>query len=120
MNPTETTASSSELPADMVQRALAATPARVLVGRAGAGYATPTWLKLRADHAAARDAVHAELDLVRDFGDQRCREFGLFCTQTEARMRTDFLLRPDLGRRLDTDSRKLISRNCARDIDLQI
>ena len=46
-----------------LNRLRARTPARILTGRAGAAYRTATWLELRADHAAARDAVHAELDL---------------------------------------------------------
>lgn len=120
MNPKETIESSSETSTDIVQRALSATPARVLVGRAGAGYSTSTWLKLRADHAAARDAVHAELDLVRDFGEQRLCDLGLFWTQTEALTRADFLLRPDLGRRLSQDSRRSIDENCPRNVDLQV
>ena len=44
------------------------TPARILTGRAGAAYRTATWLELRCDHAAARDAVHTELDLNADLG----------------------------------------------------
>ena len=47
------------------------TPARILTGRAGGSYLTETLLALRADHAAARDAVLAGLDLVHDLG----REF---------------------------------------------
>ena len=39
------------------------TPARILAGRAGAAYRTSTQLELREAHAAARDAVRAELDL---------------------------------------------------------
>ena len=38
----------------------ARTPARVMVGRAGGSYRTKTSLKLRGDHAAARDAVIAD------------------------------------------------------------
>ncbi|MDB5334463.1 MAG: eutC, partial [Planctomycetaceae bacterium] len=44
------------------------TPARIFQGRAGVGYRTQTQLELRRDHAAALDAVHAEIDLERDFG----------------------------------------------------
>ena len=38
---------------DALRVALARTPARLMVGRAGPGYRTGTWLKLREDHAAA-------------------------------------------------------------------
>ena len=39
------------------------TPARLLAGRSGAAYRTNTQLDLRDAHAAARDAVRAELSL---------------------------------------------------------
>src|SRR5438105_13678940 len=77
----------------------ARTPARVLVGRAGPAYRTATQLALRRDHAAARDAVHAEVDLARDLGDL-VRHFNLFEVATRAAGKEQYLLRPDLGRQL--------------------
>ncbi|HSQ54698.1 MAG TPA: ethanolamine ammonia-lyase light chain EutC, partial [Gemmata sp.] len=65
-------------PRDPIEAALALTPARVLAGRAGTAYRTATWLKLREDHAAARDAVHAEVNLLRDFGRERIDRLQLF------------------------------------------
>ena len=41
----------------------ARTPARLLVGRAGASYRTGTQLDLREAHAAARDAVRTEREV---------------------------------------------------------
>src|SRR6266851_8613356 len=52
----------------LMQALRARTPARILVGRAGPAYRTTTQLELRQDHAAAVDAVHAELDPAADFG----------------------------------------------------
>src|SRR2546428_45350 len=85
------------------------TPARILVGRAGAAYRTGTQLELRQDHAAAVDAVHAELDLARDFGEEFLQRWRLFEVQSCAGSRTEYLLRPDLGRRLPEPARRQIS-----------
>ena len=79
------------------------TPARILTGRAGAAYRTTTWLELRRDHAAARDAVRTELDLTGDLGEAFVAEWGLFEVATLARTKEEFLLRPDLGRSLSDD-----------------
>jgi len=103
-----------------IEQALAATPARLLVGRAGPSYGTATWLKLRADHAAARDAVYAELDLLRDFGEDRDEKHQLFWTQTRARTKEEYLMRPDLGRRFDDESRERVGINCPTAVDFQV
>ena len=105
---------------DPVELALLRTPARVLVGRAGPAYRTATWLQLRADHAAARDAVHAEVDLLRDFGAERVARFGLFEARTRVASKAEYLRRPDLGRKLAPDSCEAIRANCPTSADLQI
>jgi ethanolamine ammonia-lyase small subunit len=105
---------------DPVQLALARTSARVLVGRSGPGYRTATWLKLREDHATARDAVQTDINLLADFGADRIASFGLFTVQTQATSKAEFLRRPDLGRRLNEESRQLILSCCPTGIDLQV
>lgn len=107
-------------PIDPVTAALARTPARVLVGRAGTAYRTTTALQLRADHAAARDAIHDEVDLLRDFGPDRINGFLLFIAKTQAGSKAEYLRRPDLGRKLDDDSRELIRSRCPAGADLQV
>lgn len=107
-------------PADPVAAALARTPARVLVGRSGPAYRTATWLRLREDHAAARDAVGAEVDLVRDFGPERVERFGLFEVRTRAGSRAEYLRRPDLGRRLGDEGRDAVLAWCPAGTDLQV
>jgi ethanolamine ammonia-lyase small subunit len=77
-------------------------------------------LELRADHAAARDAVLAALDLEGDLGTEFVDRFGLFEVATEARTREEFLLRPDLGRSLAAAARAEIRRRCPVGIDLQM
>src|ERR1700687_4819752 len=80
------------------------TPARILVGRAGAAYRTSTQLDLREAHAAARDTVRAELDLESAFDKQFVRQWEVFEVCTEARSKEEFLLQPDRGRRFSEAS----------------
>jgi ethanolamine ammonia-lyase small subunit len=108
-----------DLPAVM-QAIRARTPARLLVGRAGPVYRTATALELRHDHAAAVDAVHAELDLSRDFGEDFLARWGLFEVTTRARDKAEYLMRPDLGRRLDDAAREMVARQCPPGADVQV
>jgi ethanolamine ammonia-lyase small subunit len=96
------------------------TPARILLGRAGAAYRTSTQLELREAHAAARDAVHVELDLVSVFGAGFIQQWKLFEVCTEARSKQEYLLQPDLGRRLNETSRQELARRRTRENDIQI
>lgn len=96
------------------------TPARVLVGRAGPGYRTRTWLTLREDHAAARDAVQAEVDLLAAFGVDRIATHELFSVKSQVNSKAEYLRRPDLGRRLDADSRQVILERCPVGRDVQV
>jgi ethanolamine ammonia-lyase small subunit len=105
---------------DMIERIRARTPARVLADRAGAGYRTATQLELRQAHAAARDAVRTEMDLTRDLGAEFVRTWKLFEVATQAQSKDEYLLRPDLGRRLREDAARTIQARCRQDPDLQI
>jgi|SRR5689334_19543020 len=105
---------------DVIEKIRAHTPARVLAGRTGAAYRTPTQLKLRQDHAAARDAVRAELDLSRDLGADFIQQWNLFAVSTMATSKDEYLQRPDLGRRLDESARIELAARCAPQADLQI
>jgi ethanolamine ammonia-lyase small subunit len=105
---------------DIVRKIRARTPARLLVGRAGAAYRTGTQMDLREAHAAARDAVRAEFDLGTAFALEFVRQWELFEVCTRATAKDEYLLRPDLGRHFDDASREEIERRCSRDNDLQI
>jgi len=96
------------------------TPARILAGRAGAAYRTSTQLELREAHAAARDAVRAELDLESAFGAAFIKQWNLFEVCTAASSKEEYLLQPDLGRHLDGASRQELERRCSRNQDIQI
>lgn len=95
------------------------TPARLFTDRAGAAYRTGTLLDLRRDHAAARDAVQTVLRL-RDLPPDLVSQFQLFEVQTQAGSKEEYLLRPDLGRRLDDAGRSELKRRCPIGVDLQI
>ncbi len=105
---------------DLIKKIRARTPARVLVGRAGAAYRTGTQLDLREAHAAARDAVRDELDLNAALGADFVRHWELHEFRTRARDKDEYLLRPDLGRQFDDESRERLSKGDARDCDIQI
>lgn len=105
---------------DTVRQIRARTPARILMGRAGAAYRTVTQLELRAAHAAARDAVRAEIDAKEALGSAFVEQWKLFEVETQAHSKQEFLMRPDLGRRFSVASREEIARRCASNADFQI
>jgi ethanolamine ammonia-lyase small subunit len=105
---------------DLIQKIRARTPARVLMGRAGAAYRTGTQLDLREAHAAARDAVRDELDLNAAFGSEFVQRWELREFRTRARNKDEYLLRPDLGRQFDDESREQLLASSSRDCDIQI
>jgi ethanolamine ammonia-lyase small subunit len=76
------------------------TPARVALGRAGNGLPTAAHLDFQAAHAAARDAVHAELDPAKLAADLAAAGLSSHVAATACPDRRTYLLRPDLGRRL--------------------
>lgn len=81
------------------------TPARVALGRAGNGLPTAAHLDFQAAHAAARDAVHAALDVATLQADLSAIGIASIVVASEASDRRTYLLRPDLGRRLRAEDR---------------
>src|SRR5260370_7707149 len=105
---------------EIVRRVRARTPARLLVGRAGAAYHTSTQLELREAHAAARDAVRAEMDARAILGTTFLEQWRLFEVSTLATSKEEFLLRPHLGRHFAESARAEILKRCPKETDLQI
>ncbi len=103
-----------------LQRIRERTPARLLVGRTGSSYRTSTQLELRLAHAAAADAVRNELELDTIFAAGFREEYGLFEVATEATSKSEYLLRPDLGRRFNSEAAIEIAKRCSSNPDLQI
>ncbi|HEY1934393.1 MAG TPA: ethanolamine ammonia-lyase subunit EutC [Acetobacteraceae bacterium] len=81
------------------------TPARVALGRAGNGLPTVAHLAFQAAHAAARDAVHAELDVPALLADLAAAELAGVAVRSAVPDRRTYLLRPDLGRTLRAEDR---------------
>jgi ethanolamine ammonia-lyase small subunit len=80
-----------------------ATPARIALGRAGAGMPTDETLRFGWAHAMARDAIHAALDVDGLAQMLQRNGFASLQARSQAADRTTYLRRPDLGRRLDAD-----------------
>lgn len=78
----------------------AATPARLALGRAGAGMPTDETLRFGWAHAMARDAIHAALDAEKLEAALRADGWAVERVHSRAPDRTTYLRRPDLGRQL--------------------
>jgi ethanolamine ammonia-lyase small subunit len=83
----------------------AATSARIALGRAGGSLPTRAWLNFKSAHAAARDAVQYAFDAEQIAADIAKLGTQVVIVDSAADERRTFLLRPDLGRRLDERSR---------------
>lgn len=84
----------------------AKTPARLGIGKAGARYKTLTMLRVRADHAAAQDAVFS--DVSEEFIEKNQFVF----VQTLCKDKDEYLTRPDLGRRFSSEQLDIIRKTC--------
>lgn len=99
---------------EALERMIRSTPARIGVGRAGPRLKTRTLLTLRADHAAARDAV------MMDVSQELLDRLGLFSVQTCCTSKDQYLTRPDLGRRFPPEVLEDLKRHCQPSPDVQI
>ena len=79
------------------------TPARLALGRAGAGMPTDEVLRFGWAHAMARDAIHAALDVPRLDETLHAQGWTIAHVHSRAPDRTTYLRRPDLGRMIDPD-----------------
>lgn len=81
------------------------TPARIAVGHAGPRLKTNTYLRFRADHAVARDAV------LQDVPPQLLETLQLPAFRTLCSDKNEFLTRPDLGRQLSDDTLRALKQH---------
>jgi len=80
------------------------TAARIGLARAGASLATAPLLDFRLAHGRARDAVHEPLDAARLASALAGLSDPVVAVASAAVTRSDYLLRPDLGRALAADA----------------
>lgn len=80
------------------------TPARIALGRAGHSLPTGEVLRFGIAHAQARDAVHAPLDVMALETALAPLGLPVLTVTSAAPDRPTYLMRPDLGRRLDEAS----------------
>jgi len=85
------------------------TAARIALPRSGASLATAPLLEFRLAHARARDAVHAPFDTAQLCGALAPHGLPVLSIASAAQDRQQYLMRPDLGRRLADDAAALLA-----------
>jgi len=95
------------------EQAAAHTTALVGIGHVGTRYATDVVLQFQAELAVAHEAVATELP--PDWAEAH----GLLPLKSRVGDHREFLLRPDLGRRLDDASLDRLRAHARRDVDVQ-
>lgn len=101
--------------ADGLRALMASTTARIGVGRAGPRYSTAELLLFQGDHAVTQDALY------RDVDQKLLDEINLFTVQTKVTGgKQEYLLRPDLGRLLNDDAKRIINEKCQKNVNIQL
>lgn len=96
------------------KRVKAKTDARLGVWRSGPRPLTRTTLRVRADNAAAMDAVFDSVS------EDTINEMGLFSVTTACKSKDEYLTRPDLGRMFTPEAEAEIKSKCVMSPDVQI
>ena len=91
------------------------TPARIALGRAGSSLPTRPLLEFQFAHAQARDAVHTPIDCSSLLTGLQQRNLEALHLQSAAENRDIYLQRPDLGRRLCSESADCLRDHAARE-----
>jgi ethanolamine ammonia-lyase small subunit len=110
---------------ELAKQLRALTPARVGLGRSGVSQVTRDVLDFQLSHAQARDAVHARLNSAAQAEAIRLvvSQFNsslILRLHSAATDRTSYLQRPDLGRRLDENSRANVAAHANGEVDLAL
>src|SRR5882757_427990 len=96
------------------------TAARIGLERSGASLATGPLLELRLAHARARDAVHARLDAGRMRAELVALGLPVLVVASAAQDRPQYLMRPDLGRQLASESRSVLASHAGSEHDVAL
>jgi ethanolamine ammonia-lyase small subunit len=96
------------------------TAARIGLARSGASLATGPLLDLRLAHARARDAVHARLDAERMRAELVALGLPVLMVASAVQDRTQYLMRPDLGRQLASDSKCVLASHAGSEHDVAL
>ena len=86
------------------------TPARIARGRTGHSLPTDALLSFQLDHAQARDAVYSGLNTTQLTSSLQQIHPDVRLLHSQVRDRRHYLQRPDLGRRLNSESHKHLER----------
>jgi ethanolamine ammonia-lyase small subunit len=96
------------------------TAARIGLARSGASLATGPMLELRLAHARARDAVHAPLDEERLRAELAALGLPVLTVASAVRDPPQYLMRPDLGRRLAPDAGAVLAEHAGSGHDVAL
>ncbi|MBN6189429.1 ethanolamine ammonia-lyase subunit EutC [Aneurinibacillus sp. BA2021] len=99
---------------EQLQELMKQTPARIGIGRAGLRPKTDAWLAFRSDHAAAVDAVYGTV------ADSVLERLQVFRVTTRVGSKEEYILRPDLGRRLSEEAKETLRKRCKKKPRVQI
>lgn len=99
---------------EYAKKAARHTTALVGIGHVGTRYATDVVLQFQAELAVAHEAVATELT------DTWAADNNLLPLQSRVTSHREFLLRPDLGRRLSDESLERLRTQADRDVDVQL
>jgi len=95
---------------DMVKQ----TAARVCQGRAGPRPRTRSLLRFLADHSRSKDTV------VNEVAPEWLETQNLWEVQTRVADKSEYLRRPDLGRQLSDEAKKIIGERCKKSPQVQV
>lgn len=99
---------------EVLRALMQTTPARIGIGHAGPRYRNIPQFVFWADHAVTQDALFKEID------PSLLEQFNLFQVQSQASSRQEYLLRPDLGRKLSDAAVKTLQERCVKNPDVQV